>query len=843
MFGSKYLRVVLLVTIALAGFTLNASSVEAVVATVNIIPDMTSNTDPAPFRAASATENDPSNGAWAAMDKDSGGVFLTASFFPFPTWLYTNLTNTTHPIVQGYGVQQQDTDPNRYPKDFCLYGTENLESFDELDCQTGITSPGASVTQNFTFVSATSYTIYYLNITDNNGDTNFTMIRELLLYINGTTVPQFTPVVNNATITTTTGNDVNWTTTITDNVELSFCWFSHNDSGSFVNETVQSCTTPFIFDQSITIAATPLQQVCGFFTANNSANDHEQTADSCFTVADVVGPTFINANNNASTTIINDVVQWSINMSDDFGLFSFIFGFNNTGTFVNDSLVSISGTNVIVTVNKSVIVTPNTFICGRFYFNDTNNNQNVSESCFTTPNIIAANITAFNGLTNASIATFSATITGITNTSFSRFLSTTGGLISTGLVPGNYSVNTSAAAFSQSFANFIVGTGEANKVNVTMFPDPSSIFLRILRESDGSLLKEQVVTIQVLGSLSDVNFSTNGTGSIFMGGLQSGLLEVIVDSLGFSTRTYFVTLAPSDHQNLTARLLNATGVGVQEVTFTIRNNANELLSNVVMTVAQRVNATFLPIGQDITDISGEVVFTLDSAIEYEITLAASDFNTRIFVLTPTQLTYTIFLQPVAVLNFTSIFDSVSFLTTPSGTILIGNDTQFNFTVNSPTGSINWFSLNVSVASLSNFTNITASPAGGTITMLLNLSGLEGSTVQAIYIIDAVGFPTFNLNRTFIVQASVQAGNQTLLSITERAADNLSTPMKVIIVTILSAVVALVMLPFAGPLGAAMAAMTVQVFFTFVGWIPIWQMSLIGMVMIMMWLFLGRRGEV
>ena len=657
----------------------------------------------------------------------------------------------------------------------------------------------------------------------------------------GVGAPEFSSVVNNATELSTTGTDVNWTTTISSGTELSFCWFTHNDSGTFVNETVQSCTTPFIFDQEITITANPLEQVCGFFGANATDNAHAQSAQSCFIVADVVGPTFVNATNNATSTDVNNVVQWLINMSDDQSLATFTFGFNSSGSFVNDSTVQITGTNILVAVNKSVLTTPNLFICGRFYFNDTFNNENQSESCYTTPDLILSNITAFNAITNNSVTAFSATITGITNTSFSRFLSTGSSLITTSLVSGNYSVNTSAALFSQGFANFTVGAGEANSANVSMFPDPSSISLRIIRESDQSLLL-QLVTINVLGSLSDVNFSTI-IGSVFMGGLQEGILEVIVASEGFSTRNYFVTLGLADHTNLTARLLNSTGAGVQDVTFTIRNNANEILSDVTMTVARRLNATFLPIGQDKTDISGQVIFTLDSAIEYEITLAAATFNTRIFRLTPTQTTYTIFLQPVATLNFTSIFNVVSYLTSPFGTILTGNDTEFVFTVNSPTGAINFFSLNISVGSLSNFTTITGSPAGGTITMFLNLSGLEGQTVTGIYIINAVGFPTFTLNRTFSVQSFIQPGNQTLLRITERAAADLTPPMRIILVTIISAVLALAMVPFAGPLGAAMMAMTVQIFFTFIGWIPIWQMSLIGMVMISMWLFLGRRGEV
>ncbi|KKL91917.1 hypothetical protein LCGC14_1889880, partial [marine sediment metagenome] len=303
--------------------------------------------------------------------------------------------------------------------------------------------------------------------------------------------PSFSTVVNNATILTTTGDHVNWTTTITDAVELSFCWFSHNDSGTFVNSTVQSCTTPFVFDETITLAAGIGDEVCGFFKANNTANLHAQTSNSCFTLGERVFPQFSNASNNASINVINDVVKFSINITDNFALGSWTFGDNGSGSFTNISLTFFNGeTAVNLSVNQTIPDTPNKFVCGRFYFNDTSGNENSSQSCFTTSNLFRVNLTAFNARTNVTINSFTASITGITDISFFTTSTTTTGLIQISLASGNYSVITNATTFSNG-TGFINVTAPTN-ASFSMFPDPSSISLTILREGSGSLITQRV---------------------------------------------------------------------------------------------------------------------------------------------------------------------------------------------------------------------------------------------------------------------------------------------------------------------------------------------------------------
>ena len=104
-------------------------------------------------------------------------------------------------------------------------------------------------------------------------------------------------------------------------------------------------------------------------------------------------PTHSNFQNNASdATRINGVVNWSIDMVDGEGLSFYIFAHNNSGTLRNVSNGTL-GEATSAFVNKTITITQarDNYICGQFWFNDTDNNINQtlltdSNACFTVAN-------------------------------------------------------------------------------------------------------------------------------------------------------------------------------------------------------------------------------------------------------------------------------------------------------------------------------------------------------------------------------------------------------------------------------------------------------------------------
>ena len=84
-------------------------------------------------------------------------------------------------------------------------------------------------------------------------------------------------------------------------------------------------------------------------------------------------------NETATAPRKNDRIQINVTLSDDFNLSSYTFSWNDSGTFVNDSPVSISGTNVTISLNKTVTANKSQVIGYLFYFNDSENQQNQTD--------------------------------------------------------------------------------------------------------------------------------------------------------------------------------------------------------------------------------------------------------------------------------------------------------------------------------------------------------------------------------------------------------------------------------------------------------------------------------
>lgn len=166
--------------------------------------------------------------------------------------------------------------------DLKFYNSSNVANgtcgtLDEDDvCSFNVTINATGTIGNY------SFTGNFTNGTHTNGTPTFYVNISLPATVDEP--PQFTTVNNNGS-SAQNGFVVNWTTTITDGTELSFCWFTHNDSGSFANASVQECDTPVDLSFNITITSTQDTQVCGFFGANDTSNNHNQTVNSCFTVS------------------------------------------------------------------------------------------------------------------------------------------------------------------------------------------------------------------------------------------------------------------------------------------------------------------------------------------------------------------------------------------------------------------------------------------------------------------------------------------------------------------------------------------------------------------------------
>ncbi len=85
-------------------------------------------------------------------------------------------------------------------------------------------------------------------------------------------------------------------------------------------------------------------------------------------------------NSTTSTPKKSESIQINVTLTDDSGLSRFIFSWNDSGSYVNDSAVGISGTSVEVSLNRTFNATKGTMVGYKFYFNDSAGRMNVTST-------------------------------------------------------------------------------------------------------------------------------------------------------------------------------------------------------------------------------------------------------------------------------------------------------------------------------------------------------------------------------------------------------------------------------------------------------------------------------
>ena len=135
----------------------------------------------------------------------------------------------------------------------------------------------------------------------------------------------------------------------------------------------------YVYNYSWTL---PNDADMGTWTINIYANDTSDAWDSSsitFDVQDTQAPGWSNAQTNKTPIYQNDYVKFTANWTDDVALAGYIFSTNQTGTWVNSSFTSFSGTSNTSENTTQITATVGTTVGWRFYANDTSDNRNVTD--------------------------------------------------------------------------------------------------------------------------------------------------------------------------------------------------------------------------------------------------------------------------------------------------------------------------------------------------------------------------------------------------------------------------------------------------------------------------------
>lgn len=448
-------------------------------------------------------------------------------------------------------------------------------------------------------------------------------------------------------------------------------------------------------------------------------------------------------------------------------------------------------------------------------------------------------INATDAINGAAVSTFTVRVTNDTLGGNIVNQSTTNGSAFIPVLQG-YAYNFFMDATQYAYANVTLpANASTNTYTFTLLPT-NSLFLFFYDQTTLDPIDFENVTVTFNnGTFSFSN--TSNTSEMIASQLTPGLWSITADAPSYEPAQYFVTITERGTQELDVFLLNSTLSG--ETTITIKDaDTADVIQNATVTIQIEVGGNWVTFDQQTSDLFGVTFFALTQGTQYQLIVEAENYATKAGLFVRTTSSYIVTLSSANTQNFTTYGDEFSYVLTPTK---VGNNlTTFSVTTSSPTGSLQWFAVQVLLNGTVQLQNITGSPSGGTATITINLSNYTGYQVTANYYMKSGGFlEPLVISRTWRIFGFVE-GNYTLSSFMNYYADDsngFDQTSRGMIATIAAVIFGALLGFIFGTAAAVIGASLVFIIAAFYGWIH-WTIIAIVVGGLVGALFLTGRGR-
>ncbi|HEC66660.1 MAG TPA: hypothetical protein ENI23_15395 [bacterium] len=426
------------------------------------------------------------------------------------------------------------------------------------------------------------------------------------------------------------------------------------------------------------------------------------------------------------------------------------------------------------------------------------------------------------------------------STGFTETTETNTGKVIFPSIVGTFNITMNSTGLAFASQPIIISAGNTlPNITFNLFSS-NSINITIFDEELNELLNSTIVTL-IMDHVDQKFTNTTISGSSFFIDLFDGLWNLLASTPFHNQREYIFTIVPQSTSSLNVYLLNSSNG--EPKTFTIKNKKDQTIPDATVTVSNKINTTFVTVAQSISDFAGQVNIFLSSSNEYRFTIEAPNFNTKIFDLVPVVQSYNIILDEIDIIDFTTVFDRVSYTILPSSNILTPSDGQnISIITSSPEGIISYFGLNSSFNSTSErITNVSGSPSGGTATILINTSLHNSTTIPVDFFIKLPGEEIILIHKDYRTSLFVTPGNHSAQNFADKYKDQFSEVFKALIVVLVAVAVILSLAEMGAPAVINGVAGTVIIIAgAVVGWIPLFAAIFISFIILGMYAL--RRGD-
>lgn len=275
-----------------------------------------------------------------------------------------------------------------------------------------------------------------------------------------------------------------------------------------------------------------------------------------------------------------------------------------------------------------------------------------------------------------------------------------------------------------------------------------------------------------------------------------------------------------------------------DVTFIIKDELNKFLQDANVTITRVVDGVSL--GSELSDLSGQVEFTLADDLQYQINVTKQGYDNYSGIITVIDTSYQIIMVGESSQPFSSIFETLSIVTSPTNPV---EPELVNFTmqISDTNNSLDFWGLTTTFNGTT-YTHNSTNATGGIGNLTVNLTDHNGETITIVYFFNVDEYDTFYFANAYRI-TSINTSGSALTDIDEEFGDDLGVLGKLILATV-ALVVCIVVLAGAGvPSEGAAAASIVLVdsIAMSLGWMSTTIGGLVILVTVGLAIIASRRG--
>lgn len=276
----------------------------------------------------------------------------------------------------------------------------------------------------------------------------------------------------------------------------------------------------------------------------------------------------------------------------------------------------------------------------------------------------------------------------------------------------------------------------------------------------------------------------------------------------------------------------------QQVVFKVKNEFGNNVEDATVTIKRVIDSKDLE--NKTTDVTGQVLYTLNQDFEYNITVSKVGYQNISGVVNIIDQSYTLTLTADRGVGEVEkgVFNNISFITSPSDSV---NATNTNFTLNiaSSDDELEFYGVTSSFNG-SVYTDNNSDVGGGVAQITIDLSGHDNDTLLVTYYMKKAGYSLYQQNHYFVIGGV----NATQTSITSLLEDNSDfSDLKkagVAMIVLLFVVIILATAGIPGDWAAGIGGLFVLSIFLWTGWIDR-VIAGISMMIVVGWLVMSNRG--